>query len=197
MIREQSTNPKDPSSGATAYQAECSVVLSGPGVSYNPRGQVLLDPAIRPLTGDQDDWDARVRADATHGWIVAQLAAQGVDAGGLFRTLWPNSRWSWGPLAAPSWLAGYIGRSRLEATASPYRLGRATLLAVQELRKNAASLSLAQSPVPGWCKRGHQLTDDNKSGDNCRRCRNATYRAKRAGISIDDALLREDQRHAA
>lgn len=64
-----------------------------------------------------------MRADATHGWIVAKLAAQGVDAGGLFRTLWPNSRWSWGPLAAPSWLAGYIGRSRLESTASmvPHR----------------------------------------------------------------------------
>ena len=197
MIREQDPNSKNPSSGATASTAECSVVLSGPGLSYGSRGRVLLDPAMRPLTGDQDYWDARVRADATRGWVIAQLSAQGVDAGALFKTLWPNSRWSWGPLAAPSWLAAYIGQSRLETSASPYRPGRATLLAVQELRKNAASLSLAQRPVPGWCKRGHQLTDENKSGDNCRRCRNATYRAKRAGISIEDALVSEDQRHAA
>lgn len=109
MIREKDTNPKDPSTGATAHTAECSVVLSGPDVRYNPVGHVLLNPAMQPLTGDQDDWDTRVRADATRGWVVDHLAAQAVDAGVLFRTLWPNSRWSWGPLAAPSWLAAYIG----------------------------------------------------------------------------------------
>ena len=169
MIGEQDLNQSDPSSGATVHKAECSLVLSGPGVSSNPRGYVLLDPDKWPLTGNDDFWNARMRADATRGWIVAQMAAHGIDANALFKILWPHSyRWSWGPLAAPSWMAAYIGQSRLETSANPTLPGRTILLAVQELRKNTAALSLAQRPVPGWCKRGHQLTDDNKSADFAR-----------------------------
>ena len=40
------------------------------------------------------------------------------------------------------------------------------------------------APIPGICKRGHVI-----AGPHCTVCRNASYRAKRAGLSIDAYLL--------
>jgi len=41
------------------------------------------------------------------------------------------------------------------------------------------------APIPGICKRGHAIAGP------CTVCRNASYRAKRAGLSIDALLQAE------
>ena len=185
-----------------------SVVLSehrspffgpGAGLSYGVAGCRLVDVGVRSISPSDDYWVAQRRHDATRQWQLERFGGDAETMMAVYRALWPHSyRWSFGPKPGSS-LNGYRGETHSGAFAPCAPMARA----VQQLRAATARLSLERRPVDGWCKRGHALTPENRSGEQCRTCRNASYAAKRKNRTIEEELAsrsspaREEQRDAA
>lgn len=169
-------NPGGHPHGATVNGTGRPVVV--PGVVIADSGAVLIDAGMVSLTDDASHWEARVRGHRLNRETAAAHDLLVHMGAGKYAA----------PMPRASALAGHLGTQHSH---NPYLPSGDMLRARQQLRANTARLALEQRPVEGYCKRGlHRMTEDNKSGDHCRLCRNAFYRAQRAGITVEEELRR-------